>query len=135
MPLLVDTGILYALADRSDTWHSKTRAYVESAREMLLAPVTVVPEVAYLLRDRIGADAERTFVRSIVDGHLAVEDLTDPDWRRAVALMGGYDWLGLVDATVIAVAERLKMRVLATTDRRHFSAVRPAHIDAFTLVP
>jgi predicted nucleic acid-binding protein len=40
-----------------------------------------------------------------------------------------------VDATVVAVAERLRVRVLATTDRRHFGAVRPAHADAFTLVP
>lgn len=135
MPLLVDTGILYALADRSDAWHSKARAYVESAREPLLAPVTVLPEVAYLLRDRISARAERSFVRSIVDGEVAVEDLMDVDWRRAEALMGSYDWLGLVDATVVAVAERLKIRVLATTDRRHFSAVRPTHIEGFTLVP
>lgn len=135
MALLVDTGILYALADRSDGWHARARAYVEAARERLLAPVTILPEVASLLRDRLGAEAERAFVRSIVDGDLAIEDLTDLDWTRAEALMSGYDWLGLVDASLIAVAERLQMRVLATTDRRHFGAVRPAHVDAFTLVP
>jgi predicted nucleic acid-binding protein len=135
MPLLVDTGIVYALADRSDAWHAKARTYVESAKETLLAPVTIVPEVAYLLRDRIGADAEWTFLRSIVDGELAVENLADVDWKRADTLMGSYDWLGLVDATVVAVAERLKLRVVATTDRRHFGAVRPRHIAAFALVP
>jgi len=43
--------------------------------------------------------------------------------------------LGLVDASVIAVAERLGADEIATLDRRHFSVVRPAHLRAFTLLP
>ncbi|MDQ2738090.1 MAG: VapC toxin family PIN domain ribonuclease, partial [Actinomycetota bacterium] len=43
--------------------------------------------------------------------------------------------LGAVDATVIAVAERLGITEIATLDRRHFSVVRPAHVEAFTLLP
>ena len=135
MPLLVDTGILFALADRSDRWHARTRAYLESAHETLLAPVTIVPEVAYLLRERIGVRAELTFTRSIADGELAIQDIGQPEWERAEELMATYEFLGLVDATVVAVAERLKVRVIATTDRRHFGAVRPAHTDTFALVP
>ena len=49
--------------------------------------------------------------------------------------MSDYDWLGFVDATIIAAAERLKLSTLATTDRRHFAVVRPAHAERFTLVP
>lgn len=135
MPLLVDTGIVYALADRRDAWHKKVRAYLESSAETLLAPVTIVPEVAYLLRHRISAEAERTFVASLASGELAVEGLNGGDWTRAEELMSTYEWLGLVDATVVAIAERLKLSSLATTDRRHFSIVRPAHVTHFTLVP
>jgi predicted nucleic acid-binding protein len=43
--------------------------------------------------------------------------------------------LGAVDASVIAAAERLGVREVATLDRRHFAAVRPQHVDAFTLLP
>jgi predicted nucleic acid-binding protein len=43
--------------------------------------------------------------------------------------------LGLVDASVIAVAERLGADAIATLDRRHFSVVRPRGIEAFTLLP
>jgi predicted nucleic acid-binding protein len=43
--------------------------------------------------------------------------------------------LGTVDASVVAVAERLDVTELATTDRRHFGVVRPAHADAFELLP
>jgi predicted nucleic acid-binding protein len=43
--------------------------------------------------------------------------------------------LGGTDASVIALAERLDARVVVTLDRRHFSAVRPRHRDAFELLP
>jgi len=135
MPLLVDTGILYALADKSDAWHTRTRKYVESTRDTLLTPVTVLPEIAYLLRHRIGPRAEVALARSLAAGELAVENLTRPDWHRTRELMAKYDQLGLVDATFVAIAERLKLSTIATTDRRHFGMVRPAHAERFTLVP
>jgi len=135
MPLLVDTGVLYALADRRDAWHARVRSYLQSRRDTLLAPVTILPEVAYLLRERIGAHAELAFAQAIAQGEIAVEGLGRRDFARAGQLMSDYDWLGFVDATVIAAAERLKMSSIATTDRRHFGAVRPAHTARFTLVP
>jgi uncharacterized protein len=42
--------------------------------------------------------------------------------------------LGSVDASVIAVAERLGVMTVMTIDRRHFTVVRPSHVDAFTLL-
>jgi uncharacterized protein len=135
MPLLVDTGILYALADRTDAWHQKSRRLLQSSREHLLAPVTILPEVAYLMRERIGQQAEQAFVESIAAGEIAVEDLDQADWQRVSELMATYDAIGVVDASVIAIAERLKLTTLATTDRRHFTIVRPAHVERLTLVP
>ncbi len=135
MPLLVDTGVLYALADRRDAWHTRVRHYLQSHPDTLLAPVTILPEVTYLLRERIGAQAEHAFVQSVAKGEIAVEGLGRRDVTRAAELMSDYDWLGFVDATVVATAERLKMSFVATTDRRHFGAVQPAHIERLTLVP
>ena len=43
--------------------------------------------------------------------------------------------LGTTDASVIAVAERLNLTDVATLDRRHFTVVRPSHVDALTLLP
>jgi predicted nucleic acid-binding protein len=105
------TGVIYALADRADAWH------------------------AYLLRYRVNAGAELAFTASLGRGELAIEDLTRRDLKRAEQLMSTYDGLGLVNATVIAIAERLKLTTIATTDRRHFAVVRPAHVARFTLVP
>ena len=135
MPLLVDTGVLFALAYRKDAWHTRVRAYLESHPQTLLAPITVLPEVAYLLRERIGPQAERAFVASVAAGEVAVEHLTRHDWTRMEELMTRYGQLGLVDVSVVAIAERLKLRAIATTDRRDFGLVRPSHIARFTLVP
>jgi len=43
--------------------------------------------------------------------------------------------LGTTDASVVALAERLGVDELATLDRRHFSVVRPRHVEALTLLP
>ena len=56
MPLLLDTGPLYALADADDAWHERIRDFLAARDEVLLVPVTVLPEVAYLLRSRLAAD-------------------------------------------------------------------------------
>ncbi len=43
-------------------------------------------------------------------------------------------WLS-VDAAVLAVVERLNEPKLGTLDHRHFSVVRPRHVDALRLLP
>jgi predicted nucleic acid-binding protein len=50
-------------------------------------------------------------------------------------LMAKYPDLGFVDSSVVAIAERLIIGTIATTDRWHFTAVRPSHVERFTLVP
>jgi len=35
----------------------------------------------------------------------------------------------------VAVPERLRIEAIPTLDRRHFGAVRPKHLEAFTIVP
>jgi uncharacterized protein len=135
MAVLVDTGILYALADAGDAWHQRVLAWTRRTRDVLLAPVTVLPEAAYLFRTRLGPAAERVFVESLAAGELAIEPLLARDLSRSLVLLAEYPELGLVDVTIVAMAERLKVATIATTDRRHFSRVRPAHAAAFRLVP
>jgi predicted nucleic acid-binding protein len=43
--------------------------------------------------------------------------------------------LGTTDASVVAIAERLKLTEVATLDHRHFTVVRPTHVKALTLRP
>jgi len=135
MPVLVDTGVLYALADRDDAWHGRALAFLKNTSQLLIVPVTVIPEVTYLLRARLGERAERAFVASLAAGELGVEPLTGIDLTRCEAVMGKHPDVGFVDASVVAIAERLKVTTIATTDRRHFAHVQPRHCTAFALVP
>lgn len=135
MALLVDTGVIYALADADDRWHERCRDYLAGSDQLLLAPITVIPEAAYLIRTRLGARAERAFATSLVKGEIAIEGVTQKDLQRARSLLDQYPDIGLVDASVVAVAERLRLDAIATTDRRHFTQIRPAHRSAFDLVP
>ncbi len=43
--------------------------------------------------------------------------------------------LGTVDASIIAVAERMNITTIATMNRRDFLVVKPAHTIAFEIVP
>lgn len=47
--VVVDTGPLYALADRDDAWHQRTVRFLETSHNALIVPASVIPEVAYLL--------------------------------------------------------------------------------------
>lgn len=97
----------------------------------------VVTEVAYLLATRLGVHAEVRFLGDLAEGAFSVEPVGVGDWLRIAELVAGYRDLplGTVDASVVATAERLGVRDIATFDRRHFSVVRPRHIAAFSLLP
>jgi uncharacterized protein len=135
--LIVDAGPLYAAAAKRDKHHDRAVALLSSSPRPLLVPALVVTEVSYLLADRIGAHAELAFGRALADGELVVEPVADSDWSRVCELMEQYLDLPLrtVDASVIALAERRGVDVIATLDQRHFSVVRPRHVEAFRLVP
>lgn len=137
MTIIADTGPLYALVDRSDSWHERVAAWWQMTPRHVLVPVTVLPEVSYLLLKRIGARAEHAFIRAVADGEFTTEPLEDDDIDRAASLMLQYEDLplGFVDASVIAIAERVGVRGILTTDRRHFSVVKPAHAKRFVLAP
>jgi uncharacterized protein len=136
-PILTDTGPLYAMADEDDEWHDRVRAFLETGRRQLVLPVTVLPEICYLIGTYLGAAAETRFMRSVQRGELRIETWSRADLTRMVAVMEQYQdaRLGFVDASLVAVAERLQIREIFTTDRRHFSLVRPRHCAAFTLKP
>ncbi len=135
--LIVDAGPLYAAAATVDRNHRRSVDLLSGAERPLLVPALVVTEVSYLLADRIGAHAEVAFGRSIADGELVVEPVLDVEWNRIADLTEQYlDLpLGIVDASVVALAERHHADVIATLDHRHFSVVRPRHTSSFTLVP
>lgn len=134
--LVADTGVLYAALDRDDASHDVCAALVASGVTVTI-PASVPVELDWLARTRDTPEASVALLKSMLEEEVLVVDLDREDYERSLYLMIQYSdlRLSLVDASVIAIAERLEQDTIATLDRRHFSVVRPLHIDAFTLVP
>ena len=138
--IVLDTGVIYAAFDSGDV---NNRACVDLMMDLrvsqyeLLVPATVSAEVGYLLQTRLGAAAESDFAKSLALGDFVPIDFLHEDYVRMSALVGKYQDLplGITDASVIALSERLGLTEVATLDHRHFSVVRPWHVTAFALLP
>lgn len=138
--ILFDTGVIFAAAVRTDVHYHACAEFLGSIRlagRRLLLPSTVAAEVGYLLMTKVSPQLESAFVRGVADGDFEPVDLRTEDYARMAELVAEYDDLplGITDASVIALAERLGVTEIATTDRRHFAVVRPRHVDVFTLLP
>jgi uncharacterized protein len=137
VPLVLDTGPIVALLDRADPDHPSCLAMVTEVSEDLVVPGAVLVEVDYWARKRLGPEAWAVFVDDLAEGAYRLEALTLADVLRAAELEEVYASLdlGLVDAAVIALCERLGETKVATLDRRHFDVVRPAHCERLMLLP
>jgi uncharacterized protein len=124
--IVCDTGPLVAVLNANDADHKRCLSLLEEHPGPLLVPSPVLAEVCYFLETRVGPHVEAKFLQSLADGEIELVDLTRADLIRMVELVRKYaDFpLGAVDASVLAVAERLEARQVATLDRRHFGAVR-----------
>ena len=135
--MIADTGGLYALYDGDDRWHRKVVDFIESVDEPVIVPVVILAELSYMLNRKLGIDAELELLRSVAAGEMIVEPLTPADISGCARLIEQYRGLnlGLADASVFIVADRLRTNRILTVDERHFRAVTSTRGQAFTLLP
>lgn len=122
MAVILDTGVIYAYYDRSDDWHERSVALMNHEPGQFILPAPVIPEIDHLLGVRLGGRARLTFYDGLVDGSFFLADLPRDRYQRVLDLNREFDDLGLgfVDASIVAIAESIGLRRIATTDRRHF---------------
>jgi predicted nucleic acid-binding protein len=124
--IVADTGAILALIDTGDRHHAAIREIYEDRPDNWLLPWAILPEVDYLVGSELGARAQEAFLADVAEGSFAVEYGKHEDVVRAHAIDRKYRalGLGLVDAVVIAIAERVRADAIATVDLRHFGAVK-----------
>ncbi len=131
--LICDTGALldYLVAAAPD--HRLFRQAIDRSRTRYV-PGLVLAEVDYFLRKE--RQAMRALIRDLARGAFTYAPPTLDLLERAMDIDRQYAdlGLGLVDASVVALAEELGVYRLATRDLRHFSAVRLGGGRAFELV-
>ena len=123
--IIADTGAVLALIDADDQHHEAVRRWYDAEPEGWVLPWAVLPEIDYLLMTRVGARAELAFVEDVAEERYVIEWGRPADLARAAELCRKYRSLrlGLVDAVVMAIAERTRAHAIATLDLRHFGAV------------
>jgi uncharacterized protein len=123
--VVVDTGVLLAAADRDDADHLRCAELLRRHRGALVAPAPVIPETAWQIERHLGPRSEAGFLRLITSGELRVVDLTLSDYVRCIELIERYQdlGLGLVDASVVTVAENIGTTTVATLNQRDASFV------------
>jgi predicted nucleic acid-binding protein len=124
--IVADTGAVIALLDADDRHHAPLRAIFEADPGAWVLPWAILPEVDDLLGTHVGAAAQDAFFADLADGAFHIDWGRAEDVARAHALHKKHRALrlGLVDGTVMAVAERLRAEAIATLDHRHFDAVK-----------
>ena len=137
MSLICDTSVLLATLDRKDPHHRRCVELLESLAEDLLVPGLALAELDYWCGQLRLSSAWLSFLDDVLAGAWRVDHPSLGDLKRARELQTEYAdlRLGVVDASIVALAERLGEPKVATLDRRHFNIVRPRHVDAFELLP
>ena len=137
MAILLDGSAILAAADRADLNHDAAIAWFARASEPLLLGALTLGELDVLLQRELGAAATLAVLRSVIDSTVRLVSPTQADLVRAAALLMEAAEHGprLADAVLVATAERLGVRKVATFDRRPIAIFRPRHVRALDLEP
>lgn len=131
--LICDTGALIDYLVESAPDHERFREAIDRARTRYV-PGLVLAEVDYFLRNE--RRAMHVFMQDLARGAFTYAPPTVGQLARAMDIDRRFAdlGLGLVDASVVALAESLGIHRLATRDVRHFAAVRLRDGRSFELV-
>ena len=121
--ITIDTSALLTLLNRRDRDYGRVDAAAAGAPGPYVLPAATIGEIAYFIESRMTLLVLETFLTDLEQGRYDL-DSGESDFARIRQLVRRYADLplGLVDASVIACAERRGGLVL-TLDRRHFDVV------------
>jgi predicted nucleic acid-binding protein len=111
--------------------------WFERVDEPLLLGALGLAELDILLQRELGAAATRAVIESLVAGSIRLVPPTQDDLARAAELMteAAEHRPRLADALLVAAAERLGIRRVASFDRRPLAVFRPRHTRSLDFEP
>ena len=124
--IVADTSAIIALINADESVHEQMVELYDRTSDEWVLPAAILPEVDYLLLKRLGEPTQLAFLRDLGDARFHIEwgDMRDLMRARELCEKNRTLRMGLVDALVMATAERLGARAVATLDTRHFGAVK-----------
>lgn len=135
--VLADTSFLYAIYDKNDKHHLKTRQITNADQIEIILPDVVLVEALYLLKDRIGMHAVVRCLDGLLGSRIPLEPITSVDLLRIREITFSYvdARLDFVDCCIMALSERLSITKVLTFDHRDFGIFRPKHCNFLELLP
>ncbi len=134
MTIVVDTSVVLALLDRGDRDHATVRDWVAAVDEDLFTSPLAVAEIDRLLATHGGPAAREALRGDLDSGAYNVRWWAD-GVADMLAVVRDRPELGLTDASLVALAERLRTRRIATLDVERFRPVTDRDGKPFTLLP
>ena len=133
--IILDTGPLVALLDRSERSHAACVAFFKAVSGRFITTEPVLTEAVYLLGPSI--DMQRPALEFILKGGAEIVPQSPGSLRRAMQLMEKYQDVPMdfADATLVALAEERKTGEIFTLDRRGFTTYRIHSRKTFTIYP
>ena len=133
MAIVLDTSIVVALMRARDTHHERVRRFVETLDDDLVTSPLAVAEM-----DHVAAGLGEQFTRGLWDdlhsGAYAVRWWADA-MVETIAVVDAHPEIGLTDASLVALAARLRTDRIATLDLDHFRSLTTPDGQAFVLLP
>jgi len=126
-----------AAADISDVNHDAALRWLSRVDEPLLLATPSLADADALLQRGLGGAATLRLVQAILEGSVGLVHPTAADVRRAGSLMEAAAEYQprLVDALLVSLAERLKIRRIGTFERRPLAVLSPPTASPFDLEP
>jgi uncharacterized protein len=133
--LLLDTGALVSLLDRSQRLHGDCKRFFEAWEGPVVSTEAVLTEAGYLLGRIDGG--RRACLDFFIAGGAVLVPVSLGSLRRCRKLIEDYADLPMdyADSTLVALAEEIDTNVVFTTDRRDFAIYRIAGRRRFRVVP
>ena len=124
--IAVDAGFLYALLDKSDTWHERAVAAAPTVQEGWITTWPALTEATHLMTRRLGTRFAQALMNEVADGGLVAWDIPHDRIAKIPAMMQRYASLpmDLADASLVLLAEHLGHGRILTTDERDFGSHR-----------
>jgi predicted nucleic acid-binding protein len=132
---LIDTGVILALIDRDDRWHTLSVEAFNRSRLPLLTTEAVLAEVFHLternLRDVRGV------WRLLRSGAIHMSPITNEELPDIQALMDDYADcpMDFADATLVHLGARERLSTILTIDHDDFNTYRLPGRKVFTVLP
>jgi uncharacterized protein len=133
LSVVLDTAFVLALYDGSDRHHRRAIEWASGIDEDMVTTPLAVAEMDHLVGQRGGESAMRILWDDFDAGAYTARWWADA-LGETIAIAREHPWIGLTDASLVALAGLLRTNRILTFDR-HFRSLTTPRGEPFVLLP